>query len=74
MPYGLAGGQPGAPGHNTLIAPAGAEQILPGKISVEIEAGAALRIETPGGGGFGSDADSHGERGLSRGETIDDRR
>ncbi|MBK9711978.1 MAG: hydantoinase B/oxoprolinase family protein [Kouleothrix sp.] len=66
VPYGLAGGQPGAPGHNTLIAPAGAEQILPGKITVEIEAGAALRIETPGGGGFGSDTVSHGERGLQR--------
>jgi N-methylhydantoinase B len=53
-PYGLHGGQPGAPGRNTLLHPGGREERLPGKATVEIEAGAALRIETPGGGGFGA--------------------
>jgi N-methylhydantoinase B len=52
-PYGLDGGAAGSPGRNTLIDANGQEHILPGKITVEIEAGAALRIETPGGGGWG---------------------
>lgn len=51
-PYGLHGGAPGTPGRNTLVT-AGAERILPGKITITVEAGAALRIETPGGGGWG---------------------
>jgi N-methylhydantoinase B len=53
-PYGLRGGSPGARGRNTLITPAGEEQILPGKLTVEVDAGTVLRIETPGGGGWGS--------------------
>jgi N-methylhydantoinase B len=53
-PYGLRGGSPGACGRNTLITPAGEEQILPGKITVEVAAGTVLRIETPGGGGWGA--------------------
>ncbi len=48
-PWGLAGGGPGASGRNLLD---GAE--LPGKISLEVEAGQRLTIETPGGGGWGS--------------------
>lgn len=53
-PYGLQGGAPGTPGRNTLILPDGAEQILPAKTTVELEAGQTLRIETPGGGGWGA--------------------
>lgn len=52
-PYGLQGGQPGTTGRNTLIAPDGTEHILPGKITVELANGASIRIETPGGGGYG---------------------
>lgn len=60
-PYGLAGGEPGAAGRNVLIrskaaqGPAGEpeEMILPGKAEVRLEAGDRLRIETPGGGGYG---------------------
>jgi N-methylhydantoinase B/oxoprolinase/acetone carboxylase alpha subunit len=47
-PYGLEGGQPGAPGrafHN------GKE--LPGKIRFEVKSNDLLRIETPAGGGYG---------------------
>ena len=47
-PWGLAGGQPGAPGRNLLD---GDE--LPGKVAVEVAAGSLLTIETPGGGGWG---------------------
>ncbi len=52
-PYGLGGGEPGACGRNTLIAADGSVQNLPGKCTIELETGAAIRLETPGGGGFG---------------------
>jgi N-methylhydantoinase B/oxoprolinase/acetone carboxylase alpha subunit len=52
-PYGAAGGEPGGCGRNTLIRDGG-EQPLPGKIQLELRAGDRLRIETPGGGGYGS--------------------
>jgi N-methylhydantoinase B len=51
-PYGLKGGEEGARGRNLLIE-SGGEQQLPGKCNVRIENGAAVRIETPGGGGWG---------------------
>jgi N-methylhydantoinase B len=41
--------RPGAPGRNLLN---GHE--LPAKATVDLSAGDVLRIETPGGGGFGS--------------------
>ena len=49
-PWGLAGGQPGAPGRNQLIR-AGVAQELPGKFTLELQAGDVLSIQTPGGGG-----------------------
>jgi N-methylhydantoinase B/oxoprolinase/acetone carboxylase alpha subunit len=58
-PFGLAGGMPGARGCNTLLrcAPAaGARPLavfLGGKSSVSVAPGERLRIETPGGGGYG---------------------
>jgi N-methylhydantoinase B len=51
-PYGLAGGQAGKPGKNT-IERNGKKRELPGKCSLFAEAGAILGIETPGGGGWG---------------------
>jgi len=51
-PYGLAGGAAGATGKNTLIR-GGRRRELPSKISLRIESGDVLRIETPGGGGWG---------------------
>ena len=52
-PWGLAGGSAGATGRNTLIHPNGREEELPGKFSRRLAAGSRLRIETPGGGGWG---------------------
>ena len=52
-PYGTAGGAPGSPGRNTLIRD-GVEHELPGKVELQLRAGDRLRIETPGGGGYGS--------------------
>lgn len=51
-PYGLAGGGAGAPGIS-LLRSKGATRRLPGKTTLRVAAGDCLRIETPGGGGFG---------------------
>jgi N-methylhydantoinase B len=51
-PYGLAGGQPGKPGKNNLLAD-GKRHRLPSKTVVSVPAGSILTIETPGGGGWG---------------------
>ncbi|MBV8863882.1 MAG: hydantoinase B/oxoprolinase family protein, partial [Acidobacteriaceae bacterium] len=52
-PYGLQGGSDGAKGRNVLVEN-GVERELPGKCNRRVGAGAVLRIETPGGGGWGS--------------------
>jgi N-methylhydantoinase B/oxoprolinase/acetone carboxylase alpha subunit len=48
-PYGLCGGEPGQPGRNTLDG-----RVVPAKANFQAQAGSVLRIETPGGGGWGS--------------------
>ncbi len=53
-PWGLAGGAPGATGRNTLIRSDGSEHELPARAQVEVEPGDRVRIETPGGGGWGA--------------------
>jgi len=52
-PYGLRGGGPGLPGRDVLIRE-GIESDLPSKTTFEALAGDRLRIETPGGGGWGA--------------------
>ena len=54
-PYGLSGGQDGACGAASLVHPSGAVEVLKGKGSVYAAAGDAIRIETPGGGGWGDE-------------------
>jgi N-methylhydantoinase B len=51
-PYGLLGGEPGATGRNTVIRN-GDRLEQPGKFSARLKKGDILRIETPGGGGYG---------------------
>jgi N-methylhydantoinase B len=51
-PYGLSGGKPGRPGKNLLIRDK-RKRALGAKARFDIPAGAILRIETPGGGGWG---------------------
>ncbi len=53
-PFGLAGGGAGALGRNRLIRADGSELELGGSVELELAAGEALVIETPGGGGYGS--------------------
>lgn len=52
-PFGLAGGLPGAVGHNRLRTAHGHEIALGSQAEVQVEAGDCLMIETPGGGGYG---------------------
>jgi N-methylhydantoinase B len=52
-PYGLAGGKDGAPGKAVVIRQDGSSQELPGKFNVRLLKGERIRIETPGGGGWG---------------------
>ncbi len=51
-PYGLKGGAAGKPGKNTLLRGGEALQ-LEAKVRFEARPGDVLRIETPGGGGYG---------------------
>jgi N-methylhydantoinase B/oxoprolinase/acetone carboxylase alpha subunit len=51
-PYGSAGGDAGQSGTNALIRD-GQSKPLPGKVELQLRAGDRLRIETPGGGGYG---------------------
>jgi N-methylhydantoinase B/oxoprolinase/acetone carboxylase alpha subunit len=59
-PWGLAGGGAGRMGRNTLLPAglrAGREKALDAKTRFEVRAGDGLRIESPGGGGWGRSAD-----------------
>ena len=52
-PYGLHGGEAGAPGRAAVLRRDGSTQTLPGKASTRLYAGERIRIESPGGGGWG---------------------
>lgn len=52
-PYGSLGGEGGKPGMNLLVRRDGTQERLPGIVSVSVEPGDRLVIETPGGGGWG---------------------
>lgn len=47
-PWGLAGGSAGKPGSNRLNG-----EVVPAKVSLQVQAGDRLVLETPGGGGYG---------------------
>jgi 5-oxoprolinase (ATP-hydrolysing) len=53
-PFGLAGGEPGKIGRNSIQRAAqDSIEELSGKVQLEVNAGDVLTIETPGGGGYG---------------------
>ncbi len=52
-PYGLSGGEDGKPGKATIIRKDGRSRKIGSKGSWGLEAGDRVRIESPGGGGFG---------------------
>jgi len=53
-PYGLKGGLDGSAGKAEIIRRDGSSQALPGKFNVRLRNGDRIRIETPGGGGWGT--------------------
>ncbi len=53
QPWGLVGGEAGAAGVTAAIVE-GTEEKLPGKCTREMRAGSRLRVESPGGGGWGT--------------------
>jgi 5-oxoprolinase (ATP-hydrolysing) len=52
-PYGLAGGNPGSLGRNSLKRAAGIDEPLPNLVQTQVNPGDILTIQTPGGGAFG---------------------
>jgi N-methylhydantoinase B len=52
-PYGLGGGADGAPGRTLIVRRDGSVEEIPGKTSVRLRSGERVRIESPGGGGWG---------------------
>ncbi|WP_217129916.1 hydantoinase B/oxoprolinase family protein [Streptomyces sp. AC558_RSS880] len=68
-PYGMAGGEPGAPGAHRIERADGTVTRLAGSDSADVGPGDVLVVETPGGGGYGPPPDPH-----QAGEEIDDLR
>ena len=52
-PYGLAGGENGATGKTLLVRPDGDATELPAKGTLHVGKNDLIRMETPGGGGWG---------------------
>ena len=53
-PYGMAGGQPGQIGRNSVTRADGSVVPLDACASVDMQPGDIFVIETPGGGGYGA--------------------
>jgi 5-oxoprolinase (ATP-hydrolysing) len=58
-PFGLAGGGPGRVGVDTVIRRDGRSETLRATAELAVDAGDRLRIETPGGGGWGTPVGGH---------------
>ena len=52
-PWGLNGGADGLPGGTSVVRREGPAKPLPGKTNVRLRKGERIRIESPGGGGWG---------------------
>jgi N-methylhydantoinase B len=71
-PYGLRGGSDGAPGRTEVIRRDGRRETLGGKDSVRLQAGDRVRVESPGGGGWGRAGDSPQRRKDRKGKKNQD--
>jgi N-methylhydantoinase B len=52
-PWGLSGGEAGTPGKTRVLRNNGSVEEMPGKFSTRLQKGERIRIESPGGGGWG---------------------
>lgn len=57
-PYGMLGGESGRRGMNALVRKGGRETDLGGNAHLRVEPGDVIRVETPGGGGWGKEGQS----------------
>ena len=72
-PWGLAGGERGKPGRNWHEHDGGRHR-LPGKCVLAVESGDVIRVETPGGGGWGRPSSrSRGAAGTINDDAGEDR-
>ena len=53
-PWGLSGGADGLPGNASLVRADGSMEKLAGKSNVRLDKGERIRVETPGGGAWGT--------------------
>ncbi len=53
-PLGLAGGGDGKAGANWLLSADGKRRSLPATVELDVAAGEAIEIESPGGGAYGA--------------------
>jgi len=51
-PWGLSGGEDGAPGRTLIARHNGSVETMPAKFSTRLRKGERITIETPGGGGW----------------------
>jgi N-methylhydantoinase B len=54
QPYGLEAGYPGAAGQTLILRGDGSTEVMPGKATTRLHRGDRIRVETPGGGGWGA--------------------
>jgi len=64
-PFGIHGGSPGTAGENRLISIDDGWKELPSSCELTVNAGEAIEIRTPGGGGYGFNESDSNESGYS---------
>ena len=57
-PYGLQGGEPGAPFRVNVVRAGGEQFEMPGKANIRLGRGDRVIVESCGGGGYGPPPDS----------------
>ena len=74
-PYGLAGGEPGAPGSTRITRAVRGKRVrqrdvvMPGKFTIDLAEGALITVASPGGGGWGRATRARRPRRARRGST-----
>jgi N-methylhydantoinase B len=70
-PYGLHQGNDAEPGRTTVNRLEGSTEILPSKGSTRLKAGERVRVETPGGGGWGASKSRETDSGIGVRDELD---
>jgi len=55
-PSGAQGGRDGTPGRHLLRSADGEERVIPAKVTIDLQPGDEIVVQTPGGGGYGDPA------------------